>query len=882
MKNSSFIRDLLVKLLLIVVFIFLLMYLFPMPNLTPFYSSIFNNNIQTMKDAAEDYYTTERMPEKTGESTKMTLQDMIDDKLIIPFVDKDGKECNTTKSYVKVTKKDKEYELKVSLTCGKESNYIIEKIGCYNFCPTGSCTLTEMKKAEDKAIEDAKKPVTTKVDKNGNVSVVVPTGGRWIYEYEYKKVFNDEVWKTGDWTDTKQTETADRKLVDKRTQYTGQKKVTSGTTLYEQVAYGNKDKWTEDKEWTTETKCTGDCKLSKERTLYTGQKKVENKNTNYVYHKFEDKDTWRYDENWTTDTKCLPQQYTAKNGTSTYTATENCQLWKERTLYTGQKKIASGTTMYYHDRYGTKDNWTYDNDWTTEVKKETDKLKLWKERTLFTGQKKVETKKNRYLHVKYGYRYEWEPTGWTTVKKTPTEDIKLKDTRYTVRKTTETTSETCDNWTLDTTWYSGKPADTSTRRYSSTPANTQTSTNWRVFKDSFKSYNALSTYEGDYWYEFLYSNEETCTFACNGKPKVTVYYYRVYEKEYSYKYQYNYCTPKTNTSTSVDEKVVKDPTSYVNSGYTIVKTEYNYDVRTKIKEKLAEKVTDSITPPEGFEYSGQMATDTKVSFVQLDHWVTNKDKLGEYTHNIKTVKQYKYAHNNPTTYYINSIESTSITPPEGYVYSGHKYTTTHISYESLGKWVTNKEALGEYTYEMKTVKQYKYAYKRTNKYLVDEKETQSSVAPEGYVYYTKYTKTIISYEPLGKWVTNIDKLGDYTYYIKTAKQYKYAHRTRERYEKARGWTTNSYADEGYVLTGDTKTTTKDSLIDLGRWVNSREELGEYTHNIKTRTQYKYKTGTITSREEYKWGRTNPGNGFEPTGNYRKTWIQDYAPRNRQK
>ena len=54
MKNSSFIRDLLVKVLLLVIFIFLLMYLFPMPNLNPFYSSIFNNNIQTMKEAAEE------------------------------------------------------------------------------------------------------------------------------------------------------------------------------------------------------------------------------------------------------------------------------------------------------------------------------------------------------------------------------------------------------------------------------------------------------------------------------------------------------------------------------------------------------------------------------------------------------------------------------------------------------------------------------------------------------------------------------------------------------------------------------------------------------------------------------------------------------------
>ena len=181
MKNSSFIRDLLVKVLLVVIFIFLLMYLFPMPNLKPFYSSIFNNNIQTMKDAAEDYYTTERMPSEEGKSNKMTLQEMIDKKLIIPFVDKDGKSCDTRKSYVQVTKGKTEYELKVSLTCGKDSNYIIEKIGCYNFCPTGNCTLAEAKKAQETTPS-----VTTKTDKDGNVTVVTPSG-KYVIEYEYKK-----------------------------------------------------------------------------------------------------------------------------------------------------------------------------------------------------------------------------------------------------------------------------------------------------------------------------------------------------------------------------------------------------------------------------------------------------------------------------------------------------------------------------------------------------------------------------------------------------------------------------------------------------------------------------------------------------------------------
>ena len=153
MKNSNFIRDLLVKLLLIVIFIFLLMKLIPMPNLTAYYDSIFNNNINSMKDAAKNYYTVERMPSEVGKSTKMTLQEMLDQNLILPFTDKDGNSCDTKKSYVKVTKGDTEYELKVSLTCNGETKYVIEKIGCYDFCTSGSCSLADKTTKEEKEVK---------------------------------------------------------------------------------------------------------------------------------------------------------------------------------------------------------------------------------------------------------------------------------------------------------------------------------------------------------------------------------------------------------------------------------------------------------------------------------------------------------------------------------------------------------------------------------------------------------------------------------------------------------------------------------------------------------------------------------------------------------
>ena len=112
-----------------------------------------------------------------------------------------------------------------SLEKHNKENYIIDKIGCYNFCPTGTCTEA--------------KEVKTETAKDGTITVVNPNG-RYETEYEFVKKVTSEDWKLGDWTTEKLEENENRKLVDTKTQYTGQKKVTSGTKLYEEIKYGYK------------------------------------------------------------------------------------------------------------------------------------------------------------------------------------------------------------------------------------------------------------------------------------------------------------------------------------------------------------------------------------------------------------------------------------------------------------------------------------------------------------------------------------------------------------------------------------------------------------------------------------------------------------------
>ncbi len=146
-------KDFLLKLILVIIFAFLLAWLLPkfiQPavitnakeeniDLFPLTSQIFADNLDRMKEAAITYYTDERLPKEVGESDTMSLGDMIDKKLIIALVDKNNKACDVLKSYVKITKMDNEYLLKVNLKDSEKEDYILVHLGCYTYCDSYIC-----------------------------------------------------------------------------------------------------------------------------------------------------------------------------------------------------------------------------------------------------------------------------------------------------------------------------------------------------------------------------------------------------------------------------------------------------------------------------------------------------------------------------------------------------------------------------------------------------------------------------------------------------------------------------------------------------------------------------------------------------------------------
>ena len=721
-STLSFVRDLIIKIFLILLFIFLLTLIFPMPNLTPLYNRIFNDNIQTMKDAAENYFTKERMPEKEGDTSKLTLKQMMDQKLVLPFLDKNGKECDLNKSYVEVTKKKNEYELKVYLKCGSESDYIVEPIGCYNFCPDNSCV------KDVKTDEDGKVTITPNKD--------VPESYTYRLQYLYYRTTTNTDWVTGEWTTKWQAETDTIKLVDTKTEYTGKKKVASGSDTYKHIKYGYKDNWT-------------------------------------------------YDTNWTDEVKQI---------------TDTVKLADTRDLYTGQRKYTVDTTKYKHIKYGYKDNWTT-GDWTYDVITETDTVKLVDTRDLYTGQKKYTTDETQYKHIKYGIKDNWSETGYQTTKYNTNENVILLGTRYTVRKTTTTTTSGWSDWTKDTTWRTSKPADTTNKQWSDA-YNKRTTTDKKLLYNSYESTTPLTS-NSTRWYEFLYYDDVPCKTSCSSAT-IRVYYYRVYEIVNKVEYQYMYRTYSSDSKTTTDEKVVTDPTPYTKDGYTIVKYEYNYKV------------------------------------------------------------------NNPEKYIEDTKWTNSQTSPEGYVYANEKKIVRTARYENLNKWVTSEDALGEYTYNIVTKKQYKYKYNTKEKYIVDTTWTDSKTSPEGYVYANeKIITRTTKYENLNKWVTSEGALGEYTYNIVTKRQYKYKYNNKERYVENTIWTTSITPPEGYVYTGEYKHNEGTTYVDLGRWVSSKEELGDYTYDVQTRKLYRYKTKVTNTYTESKWFDSNPGGSWIYTGQTRK-------------
>lgn len=177
-------------------------------------NEVFSENLEKMKVKALEYFTENNVPKEIGDSVKLTLEQMISNKLTTPIKDKDQKLCNNKGSYIKLTKKENEYQLKVNLKCSDEEDYLILHLNNQNCNGTYLCEIkdddsTEIEQVTDNDnqvdenivnsssnnnknnVNSNKTTTTNKTQKPVTDSgTIIITSNSSNYLYEYKKTTN--------------------------------------------------------------------------------------------------------------------------------------------------------------------------------------------------------------------------------------------------------------------------------------------------------------------------------------------------------------------------------------------------------------------------------------------------------------------------------------------------------------------------------------------------------------------------------------------------------------------------------------------------------------------------------------------------------------------
>lgn len=213
-RKTFGIKDIIIQVLFVALFVFVMLWLFPskkdledkfvtMDDITSslrvLYGQAFANNVNSMREAATGYFTTERLPKNVGDSVTLTLGEMLEKKLVLEMKDSNNNACSLTESYVKLTKMDNEYQMKIQLSCSDYSDYIISYIGCYEYCK--DCTKDNNKTTPTKP--STTKPTTKPSTKPEPAPTPTPdpTPVTKKYIYEYRKTWQNEWSNWSNWSD---------------------------------------------------------------------------------------------------------------------------------------------------------------------------------------------------------------------------------------------------------------------------------------------------------------------------------------------------------------------------------------------------------------------------------------------------------------------------------------------------------------------------------------------------------------------------------------------------------------------------------------------------------------------------------------------------------
>lgn len=132
-------------------------------------NNVMKEKIKLLEDASKKYFNDDNLPKESGSSVTVTLQELIDNKLIEEIKDEKGATCDFNASNIKVTRLDKEYQYKATLKCNDFEDYNNTFISIEEEESTSVPVSTTSTPQTTKKITTTKR-TTTKVSKKYTVS----------------------------------------------------------------------------------------------------------------------------------------------------------------------------------------------------------------------------------------------------------------------------------------------------------------------------------------------------------------------------------------------------------------------------------------------------------------------------------------------------------------------------------------------------------------------------------------------------------------------------------------------------------------------------------------------------------------------------------------
>lgn len=158
--------------------------------------------ITEVQNATLDYITVETLPLNINQTKTIKLKYLINKNLINNLKDSNGNACDTDASYSEITRLENNYAMKTTLVCGKNKDYSVVYIGCFDSCKNGICignasdkngicTInSDDKKTDNNSKEDNSKKSSdsknnsSKTNKNTTTTTKSTTKGKILYEYK--------------------------------------------------------------------------------------------------------------------------------------------------------------------------------------------------------------------------------------------------------------------------------------------------------------------------------------------------------------------------------------------------------------------------------------------------------------------------------------------------------------------------------------------------------------------------------------------------------------------------------------------------------------------------------------------------------------------------